>query len=151
MLLNCLAVLAVLLSASPAAAQEGHLARSLGICRGHRILPELRALRRAKAAGRTRQDLDREATEGCLLGRWADPREVAYPILWLASDEASYVTGSVCSQPSGSFSCACRARGAAKAELVAGRPRFCSHGSLTVTSKVLPCTSGALPPTQRPM
>src|SRR5262249_42298601 len=52
-------------------------------------------LLRAKAAGRSRQDLDREATEGCLLGRWADPREVAYPILWLASDEASYVTGSV--------------------------------------------------------
>ena len=29
----------------------------------------------------------------CLLGRWADAREVAYSILWLASDEASYVTG----------------------------------------------------------
>ncbi|MDR3101008.1 MAG: SDR family oxidoreductase [Paraburkholderia sp.] len=29
----------------------------------------------------------------CLLGRWADPVEVAYPMLWLASDEASYVTG----------------------------------------------------------
>jgi hypothetical protein len=31
----------------------------------------------------------------CLPGRWADGREVAYPILWLASDEASCVTGSV--------------------------------------------------------
>jgi NAD(P)-dependent dehydrogenase (short-subunit alcohol dehydrogenase family) len=31
----------------------------------------------------------------CLLGRWADAWEVAYPTLWLASDEASYVTGSV--------------------------------------------------------
>jgi 2-hydroxycyclohexanecarboxyl-CoA dehydrogenase len=30
-----------------------------------------------------------------LLGRWADAREVAYPILWLASDGAPYVTGSV--------------------------------------------------------
>ena len=29
----------------------------------------------------------------CLLGRWAAPREIAFPILWLASDEASYVTG----------------------------------------------------------
>jgi NAD(P)-dependent dehydrogenase (short-subunit alcohol dehydrogenase family) len=27
-----------------------------------------------------------------MLGRWANPMEVAYPILWLASDEASYIT-----------------------------------------------------------
>jgi len=26
------------------------------------------------------------------LRRWADPKELAYPMLWLASDEASYVT-----------------------------------------------------------
>ena len=49
---------------------------------------------RAAAAG-ARAELDREAEDGCLLGRWADPREVAFPILWLASDEASYVTGAV--------------------------------------------------------
>jgi 2-hydroxycyclohexanecarboxyl-CoA dehydrogenase len=28
----------------------------------------------------------------CALKRWADPVEIAYPLLWLASDEASYVT-----------------------------------------------------------
>ena len=49
---------------------------------------------RAAAAGRTQRISTRRARE-CLLGRWADPREVAWPILWLASDEASYVTGSV--------------------------------------------------------
>jgi meso-butanediol dehydrogenase/(S,S)-butanediol dehydrogenase/diacetyl reductase len=27
------------------------------------------------------------------MGRWASPQEIAWPILWLASDEASYVTG----------------------------------------------------------
>jgi len=29
----------------------------------------------------------------CALQRWAEPAELANPILWLASDEASYVTG----------------------------------------------------------
>ena len=28
-----------------------------------------------------------------LLARWASPEEIAYPILWLASDEASFITG----------------------------------------------------------
>jgi len=28
-----------------------------------------------------------------LLARWASPEEIAWPILWLASDEASFVTG----------------------------------------------------------
>jgi NAD(P)-dependent dehydrogenase (short-subunit alcohol dehydrogenase family) len=28
----------------------------------------------------------------CVMKRWADPAELAYPMLWLASDEASYVT-----------------------------------------------------------
>ena len=39
----------------------------------------------------------------CLLGRRADAREVAYPILWLASDEASYVNGSVLMVYGGQF------------------------------------------------
>lgn len=29
----------------------------------------------------------------CVLRRWGTPDELAYPMLWLASDEASYVTG----------------------------------------------------------
>ena len=33
--------------------------------------------------------------DSCLMGRWADAEEVAWPILWLASDEASFVTGAV--------------------------------------------------------
>src|SRR5258706_6175210 len=33
--------------------------------------------------------------DNSLMGRWADPKEIAWPILWLASDEASFVTGAV--------------------------------------------------------
>jgi len=70
-----------------------HGIRANALCPGLTLTPFHQ--RRAAAAGRTREDIDREGREGCLLGRWADPREVAYPALWLASDEASYVTGSV--------------------------------------------------------
>jgi NAD(P)-dependent dehydrogenase (short-subunit alcohol dehydrogenase family) len=40
--------------------------------------------------------MGQEAVDGlvppCALKRWAEPVELAYPMLWLASDEASYVT-----------------------------------------------------------
>jgi NAD(P)-dependent dehydrogenase (short-subunit alcohol dehydrogenase family) len=78
-----------------------HGVRVNAVCPGLTLTPF--HLRRAQAAGRTRQDLDREAAEGCVLGRGADPREVAYPILWLASDEASYITGSVLMVDGGRF------------------------------------------------
>ncbi len=32
-------------------------------------------------------------SDNSLLGRWARPEEIAFPILWLASDEASFITG----------------------------------------------------------
>ena len=50
--------------------------------------------KRFAADGRTQAEIDEIAARCCLLQRWAAPREIAYPILWLASDEASYVTGS---------------------------------------------------------
>jgi 2-hydroxycyclohexanecarboxyl-CoA dehydrogenase len=67
-----------------------HGIRVNAVCPGATLTPFHH--RRASAAGRT---IDPAAEKDCLLGRWADPREVAFPILWLASDEASYVTGSV--------------------------------------------------------
>ena len=56
-----------------------------------------------KSSGQTREDLEQRGAKMCLLGRRADAREVAYPILWLASDEASYVNGSVLMVYGGQF------------------------------------------------
>jgi 2-hydroxycyclohexanecarboxyl-CoA dehydrogenase len=78
-----------------------HGVRVNAVCPGATLTPF--HLRRAQAAGRTRQDLEREAAEECLMARWAEPREIAYPVLWLASDESSYMTGSVLMVDGGRF------------------------------------------------
>lgn len=70
-----------------------HGIRANVVCPGLTFTPFHR--KRAEAAGRTQENIDAEARGGCLLERWADPMEVAYPVLWLASDEASYMTASV--------------------------------------------------------
>jgi meso-butanediol dehydrogenase/(S,S)-butanediol dehydrogenase/diacetyl reductase len=48
---------------------------------------------KAKAAGKSVETLETERQTTSLLGRWARPEEIAWPILWLASDEASFITG----------------------------------------------------------
>jgi meso-butanediol dehydrogenase/(S,S)-butanediol dehydrogenase/diacetyl reductase len=48
---------------------------------------------RARKAGKDLDKLKRERDDTSLLGRWATPEEIAAPILWLASDEASFITG----------------------------------------------------------
>ena len=48
---------------------------------------------RAEAAGKSVDKLATERQSTSLLARWATPEEVAWPILWLASDEASFITG----------------------------------------------------------
>ena len=48
---------------------------------------------KAKATGKSVARLKTERKDTSLLGRWASPEEIAWPILWLASDEASFITG----------------------------------------------------------
>jgi meso-butanediol dehydrogenase/(S,S)-butanediol dehydrogenase/diacetyl reductase len=48
---------------------------------------------RAVHAGKSVEALKKERQSTSLLGRWADPQEIAAPILWLASTEASFITG----------------------------------------------------------
>ncbi len=50
-------------------------------------------VKRTKAAGKSIEELKTQRQDTSLLGRWADPLEIAYPILWMASDEASFITG----------------------------------------------------------
>jgi 2-hydroxycyclohexanecarboxyl-CoA dehydrogenase len=50
-------------------------------------------IERARAKGKSLEQLRGERSDNSLLGRWASPEEVANPILWLASDEASFITG----------------------------------------------------------
>ncbi len=51
-------------------------------------------VKRAGGTGKSVEQLRGERSQTSLLGRWADPQEIAWPILWLASDEASFMTGS---------------------------------------------------------
>ncbi|MGE4217940.1 MAG: SDR family NAD(P)-dependent oxidoreductase [Alphaproteobacteria bacterium] len=50
-------------------------------------------IERARRAGKSVEELSRERSDRSILGRWATPREIALPVLWLASDEGSYITG----------------------------------------------------------
>lgn len=68
-----------------------HGIRVNAVCPGGTLTPY--TIGRARTRGRTEADLRAERKGDALLKRWAEPLEVAYPILWLASDEASYVTG----------------------------------------------------------
>jgi NAD(P)-dependent dehydrogenase (short-subunit alcohol dehydrogenase family) len=61
------------------------------VCPGGTITPY--HVRRAASQGVSEAQLRAQRADANLLGRWAEPREVAYPILFLAGDESSFVTG----------------------------------------------------------
>ena len=61
------------------------------VCPGSTLTPF--TLGRAKVRGMTEEELRAKGFVPSLLNRWATPEEIAYPVLWLASDEASFITG----------------------------------------------------------
>jgi len=50
-------------------------------------------IERGRERGVGIDELKEQRSDNSLLARWAEPREIAYPILWFASDEASFITG----------------------------------------------------------
>jgi 2-hydroxycyclohexanecarboxyl-CoA dehydrogenase len=70
-----------------------HGIRVNAVCPGLTLTPF--HVKRAQADGKTEQDLRQEDVTHNIQKRWSEPREIAYPILWLACNEASFVTGSV--------------------------------------------------------
>ena len=67
-----------------------HGLRANVVCPGGVLTPY--HLERYAAQGISRERLEEEQKSVPLMGRWADAREIAWPILWLASPEASFVT-----------------------------------------------------------
>lgn len=68
-----------------------HHIRVNAVCPGGTITPY--HIRRAAARGVSEATMRTQRAGDNLLGRWAEPREVAFPILFLSSDESSFVTG----------------------------------------------------------
>ncbi|HKA61735.1 MAG TPA: SDR family NAD(P)-dependent oxidoreductase [Methylomirabilota bacterium] len=68
-----------------------HHVRVNAVCPGGTITPY--HIRRAASQGVSETELRGQRTKDNLLGRWAEPREVAHPILFLASDDSSFITG----------------------------------------------------------
>jgi len=71
--------------------ESGHGVRANAVCPGSTMTDFHVA--RARAAGKSVETLATERRDTSLLARWAAPHEIAWPILWLASDEASFITG----------------------------------------------------------
>ncbi|MDE0342670.1 MAG: SDR family NAD(P)-dependent oxidoreductase [Deltaproteobacteria bacterium] len=81
----------VSLSRTLAIEEVGHGIRVNTVCPGPTITPF--HIARAKARGVSEEELRRTGAQHTLMKRWGEPREVACTILFLASDESSFVTG----------------------------------------------------------
>lgn len=71
--------------------EAAHGIRANAVCPGSTLTDF--HINRATAAGKSVEVLKGQRNDTSLLGRWAEPLEIAWPILWLASEEASFMTG----------------------------------------------------------
>ena len=71
--------------------EAAHGIRANTICPGSTLTDY--HLTRGQSSGKTAADMQADVKTDSLLRRWATPEEVAFPILWLASEEASFITG----------------------------------------------------------
>ena len=63
------------------------------VCPGGTLTPFHQA--RFAADGLDEEDINALQADITLMKRWANVEEITYPILWLASDEASFITGTI--------------------------------------------------------
>ena len=86
---------AALLSLTRTLAFEGaeHGIRANAVCPGGTLTPF--TMGRARGRGLSEAELRGQAKADTLLKRWGEASEIAYPVLWLASNEASFVTGAI--------------------------------------------------------
>ncbi len=71
--------------------EAAHGIRANAVCPGSTLTDF--HIDRGRAQGKSVEQLRGERSDNSLIGRWASPLEIAHPILWLASDEASFITG----------------------------------------------------------
>lgn len=71
--------------------ESAHGVRANAVCPGSTLTDF--HVGRATASGKSVDQLRTERKDTSLIGRWASPEEIAWPILWLASAEASFITG----------------------------------------------------------
>src|SRR5262245_16865112 len=73
--------------------EAAHGIRVNAVCPGSTLTPWTAG--RPAARGMSVDELTARGAAPSLLNRWASPEEVAYPILWMASNEASFITGTI--------------------------------------------------------
>lgn len=71
--------------------EAAHGVRANAVCPGSTLTDF--HVGRAQSAGKSLDQLAGERKDTSLIGRWARPEEIAWPIVWLASSEASFITG----------------------------------------------------------